>query len=115
MKMRFAGVLALTIAANCWGADIEGYLVDKACSAKAVKDGYNAAGKHNKDCALMDGCKDSGFGVLTADNKYIQFDKDGAKKAVAALEASKKNDNLKVKVTGDVKGNTIKVQSITIL
>jgi len=115
--MRIAAVcfIALACALSGAAAEIEGFLVDKACSAKATKDGYQKAGAHNKDCALMDGCINSGFGVLTSDNKYILFDPAGAKKAIAALEASKKSDNLKVKVSGDLKGNTIKVATIQIL
>ena len=115
--MRVAVVVCVMMACALSGAaaDVEGFLVDKACSAKAIKDGYQKAGAHAKDCALMDGCITSGFGVLTADNRYILFDPAGAKKAIAALEASKKSDNFKVKVSGDLKGNTIKVTSIQIL
>ena len=115
MRIAFAFLLMTALALTASAAEIEGFLIDKACSAKAVKDGYKAAGAHNKDCALMDGCGDSGFGVLTADNKYLLFDKEGSKKATAALQASKKSDNLKIKVTGDISGNTIKVASIKIL
>lgn len=110
--MNMLGLAMLSLTMVCGAAEVEGYLMDKACSAKAVKDGYAKAAGHVKDCALMDGCLQSGFGVLTADNKYLLFDKAGSKKAVAALEASKKNDNLKVKVTGDIKGNTITVAKI---
>lgn len=115
--MRIAAVICLTLASALSGAaaDIEGFLIDKACSAKAVKDGYAKGGAHVKDCALMDGCINSGFGVLTSDNKYILLDPAGSKKAIAALQASKKSDNLKVKVSGDLKGNTIKVTTIQIL
>jgi hypothetical protein len=115
MRIAIAFATMLACALSGAAADIEGFLVDKVCSAKAIKDGYQKAGAHVKDCALMDGCVTSGFGVLTADNKYILFDPAGAKKAIAALEASKKSDNFKVKVSGDLKGNTIKVASIQIL
>lgn len=108
-------VLSLVLVVPAFSAELEGYLMDKACSARAVKNGYKAAGSHNKDCALMDGCHNTGFGVLTADNKYILFDKAGSAKAKAALEKSSKADNLKVKVTGDVTGNTMKVTAVQIL
>ena len=115
MKFLYATLITLTLSLTVSAADVEGFLIDKACSAKAVKDGYAKAGAHSKDCLQMDGCADSGMGVLTADNKYILFDKDGAKKATAALAASKKNENVKIKVSGDVKGNTMTVKSISIL
>jgi hypothetical protein len=108
-------ILGFLLMASATAAEVEGFLVDKACSARIVKAGQKAAASHNKDCALMDGCADSGFGVLTADNRFLTFDKEGSKKAAAALEASKKSDNLKIKVTGDVSGETMKVASIKIL
>jgi len=54
----------------------------------------------------------SGYGVFTADNKYLVFDAAGNEQAAAALKSSKKKDNLKVKVSGEVDGETIKVASL---
>ncbi len=109
------GFLIVGMLTSAAGAEVEGFLVDKACSARIVKGGQKAATSHNKDCALMDGCAQSGFGVVTADNRFLAFDKEGSKKAAAALEASNKSDNLRVKVSGDVTGDAIKVASIKIL
>ncbi|MBI3207383.1 MAG: hypothetical protein HYZ37_00600 [Candidatus Solibacter usitatus] len=114
-RMLVLAIAVCVVMLPCAAAEIEGVLVDKACSAKAIKDGYAKAGAHTKDCALMDSCLESGFGVLTADNKYLLFDKEGTKKAAAALEASSKKDNLKVKVTGDMSGATIRVLTLRIL
>jgi hypothetical protein len=36
----------------------------------------------------------------------------GNAKAIAALKASKKKDNLRVKVTGELEGETIKVSAL---
>ena len=55
-----------------------------------------------------------GYGVFTADNKYLVFDAAGNEQAAAALKSSKKKDNLKVKVSGEVTGETIKVASLTL-
>ncbi|MGH9721448.1 MAG: hypothetical protein ACRD8O_14660 [Bryobacteraceae bacterium] len=115
MRIVFAVAVTLMLAVSGFAADFEGFLVDKACSDKAVKDGYKVAGAHSKDCALMDGCADSGFGILTADNRYLLFDTAGSKKAVAAIKASSKKDNFKVKVSGKVDGSTIKVSKIKIV
>jgi hypothetical protein len=93
-------------------ADVQGILMDKMCSAKAVKGGQAAAIAHDRDCALMPPCQQSGYGVFTADNKYLTFDDAGNTKAIAALKKSKKKDDLKVTVTGDVNGDTIKVASL---
>ena len=95
-------------------AEVEGVLMDKMCSMKAVKDGQKAATMHTRQCAMMPDCEKSGYGVFTADNKYLVFDTAGNEQAAAALKSSKKKDNLKVKVSGEVTGDTIKVASLTL-
>jgi hypothetical protein len=58
----------------------------------------------------MPDCEKSGYYVLTADNKYLVFDAAGNEQAAAALKSSRrKKDNLKVKASGEVDGDTIKV------
>jgi hypothetical protein len=106
------------IAACCAGLalgqqrTLTGYLIDKACAADTIKKGEGAAKGHDVGCALMDECAQSGFGVITADNKFIAFDAAGNKQAVAALKASTKKTDLRVTVTGDVSGNSVKVASL---
>ena len=95
-------------------AEVEGVLMDKMCSMKAVKDGQKAATMHTRQCAMMPDCEKSGYGVFTTDNKYLVFDATGNERAAAALKSSKKKDNLKVKVSGEVTGDTIKVASLTL-
>lgn len=78
-------------------------LIDSACQLK-VKD---APDTHTRECALQ--CVGSGYGILTADGTYLTFDKAGNDKALAMLRASRKNDHLRVNVSGERKGNTIAV------
>jgi hypothetical protein len=84
-------------------------ILDVACSKKAAA----TADSHTRDCALM--CKDSGFGIVTADKKFLKFDADGNAKMLKQLEASDKKDHLRVNVSGDVQGDTIKVTSVKLL
>jgi hypothetical protein len=48
----------------------------------------------------MPPCQKSGYGVVTADGKFLAFDDFGNAKAFETLQASKQKDNLKVSVTG---------------
>ena len=82
-------------------------VVDVACSKRA------AADAHTRECAI--GCEESGFGILTADQKFLKFDANGNAKVLAALKASDKKDHLRVDVSGDVQGDTIKVTSVKLL
>src|SRR5215469_7976044 len=90
----------------------EGVLMDKMGSMKTVKDGHKAATIHARQCAMMPNCEKSGYGVFTAENKHLVLDAAGNEQAIAALKAPNKKDNLKVKVSGEVAGNMIKVASL---
>lgn len=81
-------------------------LIDQHCAAK-FKD---KADEHTRDCDLM--CATAGYGVYTAEGQYLKFDEAGSKLALALLKSSDKEDHLRVDVTGDKDGETIKVKSI---
>ncbi len=84
-------------------------VVDVNCSAKVA----STPDSHTRDCALK--CAASGFGIVTSDQKFIKFDANGNRQILTALKASDKKDHLRVNVTGDVQGDTMKVQSIKLL
>jgi Tfp pilus assembly ATPase PilU len=60
-------------------------------------------------------CEKSGYGIVTSDKKFLKFDADGNAKIAEALKASDKTDHLRVNVSGDVQGDTIKVTSVKLL
>lgn len=105
-------------------AEVKGILIDQMCSSKAevrivsgprLEGGMIVAEAHTRECALMPACQRSGYGVFTYDQKFLKFDPAGSRKALAALKASKKEDNLKVEVTGEVEGDMIKVSSLKLI
>ena len=65
------------------------------------------------DCALK--CKESGFAIVTADNQILKLDAKGNAKVLEELKASDKADHLRVNVSGDVQGDTLKVTSVKLL
>ena len=103
--------------------EVKGVLMDKACSGKAevrvlstgIEGGMIVAEAHTRECALMPACQKSGYGIFTYDNKFLAFDAAGSRKALEAIKASKKLDDLEVVVTGEIKGDTIKVESLKLL
>ena len=105
--------------------DVKGILMDQMCSGKAdlrisgatglLVGGRIVAEAHTRECLLMPECQKSGFGVYTSDNKFLKFDEAGNRKALAAIKASSKLDDFEVEVTGEVKGDTIKVVSLKVL
>src|SRR6266508_655240 len=67
---------------------LNGYLVAVVCAAD-----------HTKDCALMEECVKSGYGIF-ADGKWYPFDAKGNTLAKAIFEKTAKNDRIKVTVDG---------------
>ena len=91
-------------------AGIAGVLMDKACSAENKT--MAQALKHGKDCAQMEDCVKSGYGVITADGKFLTFDAAGNQQVAAFLKQYKGSAGIKIKVEGTVEGSTVKVTAI---
>ncbi len=81
-------------------------LVDAMCAA-SIKANPDA---HTTECALH--CGADGMGLLTADGTFLKFDDAGTRQALAVLKATKKKDHLRATVVGELKGDSIAVQSV---
>jgi hypothetical protein len=111
--------------AHASSAEVKGILMDKQCAPKAelrvvpppamMEGGRVVAEAHTRECLLMPACLRSGYVIYTDDDKFLSLDAEGSRKAAEAIRASKKLDDFEVLVTGEVNGDTIKVQSIKIL
>ena len=121
-SLQLAGLVA-GLAGVASATEVKGVLMDKACSGKAevrvlstgIEGGMIVAEAHTRECALMPACQKSGYGIFTYDQKFFAFDPAGSRKALEAIKASKKLDDLEVVVTGEIKGDTIKVESLKLL
>jgi hypothetical protein len=100
----FAAALPLAAAVQTW-SNVP--LIDKNCSTKF---NLSDVDTHTRTCALS--CSRSGYGILTADGKFLKFDASGSQKALAELKASTKKDHLRATVTGELEGDTIKVETV---
>ena len=118
-------IVVSAFAAAVQAEEIKGILMDQMCSGKAdlrisgatgtLVGGRIVAEAHTHECLLMPECQKSGYGVYTSDNKFLKFDEAGNRKALAAIKASAKLDDFEVEVTGEVKGDTIKVASLKVV
>lgn len=105
-------------------AQVTGILLDAHCAPRMeeriMSDGLLVGGMisaeaHTRECDLKPACQRSGYGVLTEDEKFLKFDSEGSRKAIEAIKASSKLDDIKVEVTGVVQGDTIKVETLKLL
>jgi len=107
MKKPFAlGAMTFVFSAALAAGSWSGILMDTTCKASKSPE------EHTRKCALH--CADGGFGLVTTDGTFVKFDQAGDEKALALLRTSKKDDNLKAKVTGTIEGGTLKVQTVTL-
>ncbi|MDE3058810.1 MAG: hypothetical protein KGJ59_12725 [Bacteroidota bacterium] len=94
---------------------IQGYLMDEMCASMAVTKGpkiaMEKAAKHSKSCALEDDCIASGYGVMS-EGKYIKFDKNGDKEALALVRKTERQNHIMIEVTGTNGEDNFKVSSI---
>lgn len=94
----------------------KGYLVDNQCAPTMVKHpekAYMLAKKHSRSCALEETCASAGYGIMTANGKFLKFDAAGDKKAHTFLEKSKKKNEILVQVSGKFEGDVLLVNEIT--
>jgi hypothetical protein len=103
-----AGTLSIGMAQGK-KATLTGHLVDQMCGGE-VKDAAKAA-EHSKECALMDHCAASGFGIF-ADGKYVKFDAEGSKKGKELVEKTNKEKNITIVAEGTLDGGTLTVVSL---
>ena len=83
-------------------------MVDVQCSAR-VKGSPDA---HTKECAMR--CAKGGFGIYTSDGKFLKFDAKGNQEVIDALKKTDKTDHIRVNVKGELSGDTIKVESLSL-
>ncbi len=102
-----AGGLFLISTLLVSGAEFSGRLMDTMCAAKKLDQASSHTAQCIKDCAT------SGFGLVTKDGNYLKFNESGNAKALKALKTGNRQANLLVKVTGELKGSLIRVDSIT--
>ncbi len=112
-RIALAGAVLLAAAALAVAGGkttVSGVLMDKMCSSE--NNTTEKALKHGKDCATMEDCAKSGYGVLTAEGKFLTFDATGNKTAAAFLKQFKGDDTIKVRVEGTLEDSTLRVTSI---
>ena len=84
-----------------------GYLMPEACKERSE----SGPGEHTAECALKPDCISSGFGLLVG-KEFFRFDAKGQEMAKAYFETTKKVDEHKVEVVGDVVGEELRVETM---
>jgi len=97
-------LLALCVLSPLAAADsFTGTVVDVMCRGKDLA-------SHTRECAVT--CSKSGYGLVTADGKFLKFDESGNARTLSALKKLTKDKDLKAKVSGTLNGDVLKVEAI---
>jgi hypothetical protein len=114
-KALAASGLALLLGWASQAAEVQGVVADWSCVQDMVKNGRESTLKRRRDCSLMKDFNRDAYGLISDEKKYYKLDDPGNQRILELLRNTPDKDNLKVVVTGDVQGQTIKVTNITML
>jgi hypothetical protein len=115
MRRAVAILLGMGFSAAAQGAQIQGVIADWNCVQPMVQQGREKVLKRRRSCSLMKEYKRGAYGLITDDRKFYRLDDAGNHHVLELLGNTPDKDNLKVVVTGDLEGNTIKVANMSIL
>ncbi len=107
------GLLILAAADLLSAAEMQGVIADWNCVQPMVRHGRLNTLKNNRACSLMRNYDRTAYGLITEDKKFYKLDDPGNNKIRQLLKDTPDKDNLKVVVTGDIQGGTIKVDNIS--
>jgi hypothetical protein len=107
------GCLGLAFAAMTCAAEMQGVIVDWDCVKQMVQEGRAKVLKNRRSCSMMKNYNRAAYGLITDDNKYYRLEDPGNAKIRQLLKDTPDKDNLKVVVSGEQQGDTIKVVSIS--
>jgi hypothetical protein len=112
-KLAMLVLLSILAAAVLSAADVQGVLADWNCTQDMVRNGREKVLKQNRNCSLAKNYDRAAYGLITQDNKYYRLDDNGNKLARELLANSPNKNSLKVIVSGDIDGDTIKVTNMS--
>lgn len=105
--------LMLAVSSVLPATELQGVLSDWNCTQDMVRYGRDKVLRQNRNCSMVKNYDRAGYGVITQDKKYYRLDDNGNKLARELLANSPDKDNLKVIVTGEIDGDTIKVTNMS--
>jgi hypothetical protein len=109
----YLAAFLITLGATSFAADdvVKGYLVDVACSARRARKPEPPT-RHSRMCMQLPDCSNSGYGILTGEQRFIRFDEEGNQKAREFLAHTSQESDFKITATGSMQGDRFKVSRI---
>jgi hypothetical protein len=71
--------------------------------------------KQRGSCSLAKDFRRAAYGLITDSKKFYKIDPQSNDRIVRLLSDSPNKDNLKVVISGDVQGDTLKINTVSLL
>lgn len=94
---------------------MQGVIADWSCTQAMVRNGRQNTLRHNHSCSLMKNFTRDAYGLITGPQQFYKLEDAGNRRILELLKNTPDKDNLKVIVSGEIQGNTIKVVNISLL
>lgn len=114
-KLFLTGSLGAVLTFGCFGADLQGVITDWNCTEDMAQHGRAKVLKDRRSCSLTPNFRRSAYGLITDSNKFYRIDPQNNDRVIEILSNSPDKDNLRVIISGDIQGNTLKINTISIL
>lgn len=93
---------------------VEGYVIDIACVRKNPRaDLLAKARTHSRECTLMGHCIESGYGIVTEDDRLTVLDPAATRGVVDAVEHSDTEQGIQLRVTREERDGTMETATVT--
>ena len=114
---RLLSTVSLTalFAAAALGAEVQGVITDWDCTQDMVRNGREQTLRKRPSCSLAQNFRRSAYGLITDDKKLYKIDPQSNDRVIQILSDSPSKDSLKVVISGDLNGSTLKITTISIL
>ena len=114
-RLLSAASLTFLFAALSCAAELQGVITDWNCTEDMVREGRERVLKQRRSCSLVHDFRRSVYGLITDDKKFYEIDPQDTKRVAQLLSNSPDKDNLKVVISGELQGNKIRINSISML
>lgn len=92
---------------------VEGHVIDVACIRKNQRaDLPTKARNHSRACALMGHCIESGYGIVSEDDRLTVLDPNSTRKVVDAVERSDAEQGIRLRVTREKRDGTLETTAV---
>ncbi|MEA1930717.1 hypothetical protein [Halohasta litorea] len=91
----------------------EGYVIDLGCIRKNPREELlSKAETHTRDCALMGHCVESGYGIVTDDDRLTVLDADATPKVLNVIQRSSTEEGIRLEIKREEQDGTMETVAI---